>query len=241
MRFLRFAALATIAFTSLLVSSCLDGREEVWINADGSGRADFTYEIPAQAARLRGGVEGVDRLVAELLETVPSASHEVVQEDDRLRVRVKVAFQSPDDLKSITSSGTKTKNLASFDHMKGIFDVQRSFRTVDFTRTISPGKALPTIIIPPSELAGRKLTYIVHLPVVPTESTATKVENGGRTLIWERPLSGAVRQPIVVHFKAKIPIPPWLIAAAAAVLLLVVTAVVALVVRRRQRAGNSLR
>jgi hypothetical protein len=93
---------------------------------------------------------------------------------------------------------------------------------VDFTRTVSPGKALPSAFIPPSEFKNRKLTYILHLPVVPTESTADRFENGGLTQIWEQPLTSALRKPMVIHFKAKIPIPQWMIYSAIGLLIVVV-------------------
>jgi hypothetical protein len=242
MIFFRLTALAILAIVTPLLSSCIDGREEVWVNADGSGRADLRYEVPATAARLRGGEEGVRQLIADLLKDTPTATHEVVQEGDRLKIRVKMDFQSPGDLKSITSSSSaKQKAPASFQYLAGKFDVRRDFRTVDFTRTISPGKALPTVLIPPSEFKDRKLTYILHLPMVPSETTATRVENNGRTLVWEKPLSGDIRQPLVVHFKAKIPVPPWLIASAAGVALLLLSVPALLFVRKRQRAGTSLK
>lgn len=241
MTIFRLTAIAALAVLTVLLSSCIDGREEVWLNADGSGRADLVYEIPAAAARLRGGPEGINALIADLVKNTPSATHEVITEGDRIKVRVKLNFQSPNDLRSLTSSTAKQKAPASFDYLAGKFEVRRDFRTVDFTRTISPGKALPTVLIPASEFKGRKLTYILHLPMVPTETTATRVENNGRTLIWEKPLSGDIRQPLVVHFKAKIPLPPWLIAAAAGVVLLVLSVPALLFVRRRQRAGTSLR
>ena len=241
MSLFRLISLASLAILTLSLSSCIDGREEVWLNADGSGRADLVYEIPAAAARLRGGPEGINDLVAELVKDIPSATHEVVPDGNRIKVRVRLTFQSPDQLRSLASSQAKQKAPASFDYLAGQFEISRDFRTVNFTRTISPGKALPTVLIPPSEFKDRKLTYILHLPMVPSETTATRVENHGRTLIWEKPLSGDIRQPLIVHFKAKIPLPPWLIASAAGVMLLLLSVPVLLIVRRRQRAGNSLK
>ena len=241
MSFFRVTAIALLAMLTLSLSSCIDGREEVWLNADGSGRADLGYEIPAPAARLRGGPEGINELIADLVKNTPSATYEVIPDGDRIKVRVKLDFQSPDQLRSLASSQAKQKAPASFDYLAGKFEIRRDFRTVDFTRTISPGKAIPSVLIPPSELEGRKLTYILHLPMVPSETTATRVENDGRTLIWEKPLSGDIRQPLVVHFKAKIPLPPWLIASAAGVMLLLLSIPVFLLVRKRQRTGTSLK
>ena len=99
--------------------------------------------------------------------------------------------------------------------------MKRDLLDVDFTRTVSPAKALPVAFIPSSEFEDRKLTYIVHLPVPVVETNANRVEDGGRTLTWEQPLTAAIRTPIIVHFKAKIPLPPWLIAGIWGVVILI--------------------
>lgn len=209
---LRVLAAICIALLSLAVTSCLDGREEVWLNADGSGRARFTYDIPATAVRLQGGIPGVEKLIDSLLQDFPGSTRSVERHGDRLKVEVHLAFSSPDQIEKLGDSVGTSSAPKSFEHLAGIFDVRMHGLSVDFTRTVSPGKALPSAFIPASEIRGRKLAYILHLPVVPTESTATRTENGGLTQIWETSLSSAMRQPLVIHFKAAIPIPKWLIA-----------------------------
>lgn len=220
MTFFRTIAASCLALLCLAATSCLDGREEVWINADGSGRAHFTYDIPATAARLQGGIAGVETLIDSLLGDFPGSSREVTENGDRLTVDVKLPFSSPGEIKKLGDSVENASAPKSFEHLAGIFDVKMGFPSVDFTRTISPGKALPSAFIPASEIKGRKLTYILHLPVVPTESTATRAENGGRTQIWEMSLATAMRKPLVIHFKADIPIPGWVYASAVGVILL---------------------
>lgn len=216
----RAIAASCLASLSLAATSCLDGREEVWINPDGSGRAHLTYDVPATAARLQGGIAGVETLIDSLLEDFPGSSREVTEQGDRLTVDVKLPFSSPNEIKKLGDSVDGASAPKSFEHLAGIFDVKMGFPSVNFTRTISPGKALPSAFIPASEIQGRKLTYILHLPVVPSESTATRAENGGRTQIWEMPLATAMRKPLVIHFKAGIPIPGWVYASAVGVILL---------------------
>ena len=211
MTFLRAAALALSAIIALLLASCIDGREEVWLNADGSGRADLAYDIPATVAKFQGGVPGVEALLDDVLKDFPGATKEVTLESGRLKVRVRLSFASADEISKISTSIAGGKTPKQFEHIAGKFEVSRKLRTVDFTRTVSPGKALPTAFIPPSEFKNRKLMYILHLPVVPAESTADRSENGGLTQVWEQPLAAAIRKPMVIHFKAKIPVPGWLV------------------------------
>ena len=236
--FLRTVALAILALVSISLTSCIDGREEIWLNPDGSGRAHFTYDLPATAAKFQGGLAGVRELLDSLLVDFPSSTHEVTQQDDRLKVDVKLSFANPDEITKIRSAVSKSKTPESIKYLTGIFEVERKLRTVDFTRTVSPGKAFPTAFIPASEFANRKLTYILHLPVVPTESTADRSENGGLTQIWEQPLASAIRKPVVIHFKANIPVPRWLVALVGGVAILVAGSVIYLGMRMRRRFGS---
>lgn len=219
---LRLILAAALAFATLSLTSCLDGREEIWVNADGSGRADFTYDIPSAATRFHGGSQGVSDLLDSLLADFPDSTHEIEQHGNRLKIRVRLSFQSPAEISNLTSSVEDQKTPKAFEHLAGKFDVHRELRTIDFTRTVSPGKALPTAFIPSSEFDGRRLVYILHLPVVPEISTATRIENGGLTQIWDRSLAETLREPLVIHFRAKIPIPGWIYATASAVVLTVI-------------------
>ncbi|WAC18569.1 hypothetical protein OVA24_15150 [Luteolibacter sp. SL250] len=223
-----------LAAYALLLSSCIDGREEVWLEADGSGRAHFRYNIPATAAKFQGGTEGVEELLDSLLADFPGSTSEVLMDGDRLKIEVKLAFTSVEEISKVKSSIEGKRVPGSLEHLAGIFEVKREGLAVDFTRTVSPGKALPTAFIPSSEFRNRRLTYILHLPVVPQESTATRTENGGLTQIWDQPLSAAIRKPVVIHFKAKIPVPGWIIAAGAG-LASVMAGGVLLVVRKMRR------
>jgi hypothetical protein len=234
MRFRNFA-IACIAVLCTLLVSCIDGHEEIWLNADGSGHADLAYDIPANAAKFHGGAAGVQELVDSLLENQPDAFSEVVEKDGRLKVHVKVRFKSAGELSKLTHTTTEKKTPAAFENLAGKFELKRSLNQVDFTRTISPGKALPGGFIPAAQFKNRNLTYIIHLPVVPENSTATRTADGGKTLIWEQPLATAMRQPIVIHFKAAIPIPSWIFATAALAIAIFGLIVVKLLQRRRRR------
>ncbi len=231
MTLLRAITSALLAFAVLTLSSCIDGREEVWLNPDGSGRADFFYDIPASATRFHGGKKGLDDLLSSWLKDFPSSTREIVENGDRLGVRVKLRFQSTDQISKLADATDEVSAPKSFEYLAGQFDVRRSLTGVDFTRTITPGKAFPSAFIPADEFRNRKLTYILHLPIAAKESTADRSENGGRTLTWEQPLASALHKPIVVHFKAEI-IPAWLMILAGAIFILGATAII---IRLRKR------
>jgi hypothetical protein len=224
-----------------LLSGCIDGQEEIWLEADGSGRVEVSYSVPKAAARLQGGEAGVSEMVGKFLADTPtirSSSHRVTTEDDRLRVQVSATFDSVLDLKEF-ATGPATKALPSSARaLAGTVKIRTQGRTVDFERRIVPGSVLPGIgFLPTSNFQGRSLRYTVHLPTAPIESNATRTLNGGRSLIWEFPLADAIRGPITTRFVAKVPIPPWLIGACALLLL----SAVGLAVFAIRRLGKSSR
>ena len=217
------ARLLTAIFACLLVS-CIDSHEEIWLNADGSGRVDVRYSLPSAAARFQGGEAGVRRLIGEFLKKTPAistSSYEVVTDEDRLKIHLQATFDSAMDLKEISKGKSLEKLPSSATHLAGEMKVDLHGRTVDFTRTIAPGKALPgAIFLPPSQFQRRNLTYTIHLPAAASESNATRTADAGRTLVWDYPLATAIQNPVTLQFKAKIPIPAWAITAVTGVVLL---------------------
>jgi hypothetical protein len=206
---MRFLAIAAAG----LLSSCIDGREEVWLEADGSGRADVTYSIPSAAARLQGGETGIRRMIEEFLKNTPSISSSscaVTTEGDRLKVQVEARFDSALDLKNISAGSAIKKLPPAANGLTGEIQAEVRGLSVDFARTMRLGDALPGFqLIPASQLAGRNLTYIIHLPTAATDSNASRTENSGHTLIWEFPLSEALQGPITTRLTAPLPIPNW--------------------------------
>lgn len=208
-----------------LLVSCIDGREEFWLAGDGSGRAEIRYAVPATLARGCGGEKGLSKLLDEFIRETPTltnATRRVTCEGDHMVVDFRASFKSALDLIHAVSGDTA---LASGNlkpvvaPLIGHFDFQRSGLTVNLTRTVRPAKALPgSFLMPASQFDGRRLVYIVHLPMVAQESNATRTEDGGRTLIWDQTLQNGLKNNVILHFKGTVPIPWWLIAAAVLVL-----------------------
>jgi hypothetical protein len=221
MGFTRTFTRLVLVITAVMLGSCIDSREEIWINADGSGRVEVSCSLPAAAARLQGGEAGVKKLVSELLQKSPalkSSSCEVSTEADRLKIHVKAAFASALDFKKAADSASFKKLPPAAKKLKGEIKAQLRGLTLDYSRTIKAGEAiLGASFIPASQFKNRNLTYIIHLPVAASESNATSVTNGGRTLTWDFPLAQAIQRPVITRFTAKIPIPTWVIIVAAAI------------------------
>ena len=219
MNFLKAQTRILLLAVACQLTSCIDSREEFWLEANGKGRAEITYSLPAAAARMQGGESEIRAMITGFLNNTPeisASSHEVTTEGNRTRVKVRVSFDSALDLMD-AASGPAMRHLPSAaSHLAGQVKAEFHGRTLDLTRTIAPGKALPgSAFLPDSQFDGRRLVTVLHLPVPAAESNATRVENGGRTLIWDTPLAAAVRAPITTRFRMEIPI-PWALVSAIA-------------------------
>ncbi|HEY8960913.1 MAG TPA: hypothetical protein VIM57_01830 [Luteolibacter sp.] len=217
-----------------MLSSCIDGREEYWLSRDGSGVADVIYEVPSKAVALKGGDSAVQRLIEDWIAgtaEVRREACEVVTTGDRTRIHVRLAFGSALKLFELSKSGSGPGSPSlpgAFQHLVGVFDLRLRGRDVEFTRTVSPGKAfLNGLLVPKHETDGRRLVYTLHLPEPALESNATQTSDGGKTLVWDRPLADGLKQPFVTYLKTRVPVPYWMIASSAAlgmmVLLLIAT------------------
>ena len=78
------------------------------------------------------------------------------------------------------------------------------------------------------------MVTIIHLPSAASSSNASRVENGGRTLIWDTPLARALKSPVSNRFKIEIPI-PWKIVTTIALPLTLASGFVFLRIRNSRR------
>lgn len=205
-----------------MLSSCIDGREEYWLARDGSGVAEIIYEVPAKAAALKGGDLSLQQRIEDWIAATPEVRKEICQvttTGDRTRIHVRLAFDSVRKLAKLSNSEPEANSPGlpnAFRHLVGEFDFQMKGRDVEFTRTISPGKAfLNGLLLPKHETDGRRLVYTLHLPEPALESNATQTLDDGKTLVWDRALADGLKQPLVTHVKARVPVPAWLIASSA--------------------------
>ncbi len=205
--------LAVVCAAVSLVA-CIDGREEIWIERDGSGRLDLSYSIPASAALLHGGEAGVRQRLQDFLATataLSSSSAEVTAVGDRLGIRVRAAFDSALDLQEMIRHPQGRPLPAAATGLAGTVKLATRWLALDFKRTLTLSAALPgAALFPAAQFQNRKLTYILHLPESVTETNASRCEAGGRVLTWEIPLVDALKKPVTLHFTMPLPLPRWL-------------------------------
>jgi len=232
--------LGVLALACLLLPSCIDGNEEIRINADGSGTCVATYLVPVAAVAASGGQ---DKMRSQVEEWAASQDDlrldalEISEEGDRLRIHAALSFDSALALIDASSPEAMEKLPAAARALAGTLDFRMRGRQVELTRTVSPRAALGSAMLftSPGELANHRLTYQITLPTAPDSHNATRTVDGGRTLVWDYPLDEAVENSPTMNLVATVPIPWWLWLAAAVLLLAIVWGLIAIVRRLRRK------
>ena len=221
-----------------LLASCLDVREEYWFQRDGGGRADLTYAISAMVARLHGGEPAIRGMIDGFLADTPaitSSSYQITSDDKTMRVRLKLGFASARDLEKVVNGSALKHFPSAVSYLLGSARLDVRGASVDFSREMFPAKALPeAALLPDSQFAGHQLTYIMHLPGAASESNATSLSDGGRTLVWDVPLERALKAPVVTRFKTTVPL-PWGMVLAGSLALVPVGGLAVFIVRKARR------
>jgi hypothetical protein len=228
------------ALACLALSACFDIREEIHVHRDGSGRAALDYTIPRSALLLGGGKEGMEGKIRELVASQPKLRLDRVKVTeagaDEARIEVGISTDSMLSLLDLQESDAFKELPSAAGKLAGHIDFRLRGLDLHFARTVEVREALglAALAIGGEERAKRKLTYIVHLPRAASESNATSVADGGRTLVWEATLGEAIRGPLVTRFRAPLPI-PWYAHAAGAALVAGLAGWGLRIFRRRRR------
>lgn len=229
-----------IAATFLLAAclpSCIDTREEIWIAPDSSGAARINVSIPAVAAALHGGEEGVKKIIGDFVAATPAiTNHLLATEAAEGRLFVDLTFTFSNTLDLIAAiSGKAVESLPPAGaELIGKPEVGFHGLSVGFTRTVVLSNAIPgALFIPQRQLDGHSLTTIIHLPKAATAHNATSTKDGGRTLIWETTLAEALKKPVVTSFDMPLPI-PWALISLVVLLLVILVSALVLYLRRRK-------
>jgi len=221
----RFLLACTLA---LFLGSCLDSKEEIWLNADGSGAALITMQMPANIAKLHGGSSGIESTLIKYFESNPTYTGYTVEtfvEKERLEVKLAFTFDNALDLVDATTPGSLEELPPGAKNFMGEATIDFEGLDLVFNRRIELSKAIPgSIFFPSDRLQGHSVTTILHLPKPAKTHNATSTENNGKTLIWITPLADAFNRPVENIFTMPLPI-PWLTlsVSGALVLLLIVT------------------
>lgn len=230
------------AVLALVLASCFEGREEIWIDSVGGGRMKFDYVLPTRAVGPLGGERAIRDQIATILKAAPELQLNqltIVEANREYLVSLELSTDSMLSLVDLPEREAFAKLPPAATKIAGTFDLKIDGSDIVFSRVVDVGSALgfAALMISPEDRAERRTTYIIHLPTAATEHDATRVEDEGCTLIWDRTLGEALNGPTKMNFTSPLPI-PWTLLI---VVLLVLAVVLFLIVRwvRRRRSDRA--
>jgi len=209
----RFLFCLLIPIWGMMLTSCFEIHEELWLHQDTSGRAQMTCVVPSSALLMQGGKLGVERNIDAFFrdsKSFSSASRSVEElPGGRTRIQVSVAFDSALDLARLQNSPATQRLPSAAVHWMGSVSTRIEGLTLHLRHQRDLGTAVPMLkMLPPDSLRGGVVETTLHLPEAALRSNAPLVSDGGRTLAWRTSLAEAVASPIVIELSANIPI-PW--------------------------------
>lgn len=230
-------AQSALLLVILLLSSCIDIREEFWVFENGSARGDVTCLIPRAATLVAGGDKGIRKLVDELLGDDPNIDSyqlSIRQQGNRREIRIRFEVGQLMRLDRLRDTVQRNQELPEAVRlMVGSLDVQLDgLSAIEVKRVSSPGEAAPALKwLPAAELENHSLTKIIHYPYPVRSSNAHSTSEDGCTIRWNTPLKTAIERPVIYEFSVPLPIPwRWITAGGMAI-----TALLAWWWRRRKR------
>ena len=239
MQILRFVFLAILC---LCVQACIQGEEDIWIEANGSARVKAVYRVPAlllsesEAEEFRQTVEeevGANKNLRLVTNTVDTEQGKRVI---RLGIETDDITQLEHMLTEHGPSEVRTKADKILHAILGSIEIETQGLGAAVRREVDLKPLLDEYVgdRAPLLLSDAEFRYAVHLPRPAEESNAHGTGNEGRTLKWSYRLAELKGAPIVMTLKGSVPVPWWVYTVAVVVVGLVVWAVYC-VLRKRSR------
>jgi len=220
-----------MAMVLLLLNSCIDGEEEVFVHADGSASMKVKYQVPGMIF----SAEDADELVAIVGEEVGGndalrlITNRVDTEKGVRIIRIEVETDSVMELDGmfdgISPQGgvEQSKSDKLWRCLLGNMDVNVEGLSVGITREVDLEPLLNQYLGKKSAslLGESEFRYAIHLPETVGQSNAHEVTAGGQTLKWRYKLSECKKKPIVMDLQVPISLPWWVKTGACGLVLLV--------------------
>jgi len=215
-------SLIALAAVCMTLNSCLDGKEEYWFDANGSGRIESEYRLPGFAIASMGGEAELRSKIEAFFEkeaSITLVKLDIISQGAQTILQVEAQFDSIKDFANLFERKPPLEGEAKagdlpepLRNLLGDFDIKRQGLAIHFDRSITPSKLFGQGLLAPTanQLKGHNLQYIMHLPTLPTVHNAHQVSNEGKTLVWNFALQDAMKQPIKTNFRTPIPLPWWI-------------------------------
>ena len=221
----------------LLLVSCIEGEEEIWLEPDGSGRIEATYKMPTVVAQKIGDPEELVEILKNAAARDPHIELTSVSHQTR-RGGVTLKFSGTfDDLRKLATfpqrqlrdpaepdKRVKAEVLFGTTHLDISWRGLSYERQVDISWLLKSSPAAKSIVRVPALLGNSSFRYTLNLPTSARESNSTTQSQDGHRLEWLFPLKNHVQEPMHLTAEGDLPLPGtlWLIPLAVLVLLFLI-------------------
>jgi hypothetical protein len=221
----------------LLLVSCIEGEEEIWLEPDGSGRIEATYKMPTVVAQKIGDPDELVEILKNAAARDPHIELTSVSHQTR-RGGVTLKFSGTfDDLRKLATfpqrqlrdpaepdKRVKAEVLFGTTHLDISWRGLSYERQVDISWLLKSSPAAKSIVRVPALLGNSSFRYTLNLPTSARESNSTTQSQDGHRLEWLFPLKNHVQEPMHLTAEGDLPLPGtlWLIPLAVLVLLFLI-------------------
>ncbi|NWK57230.1 hypothetical protein HW115_16530 [Verrucomicrobiaceae bacterium N1E253] len=229
-----------LALAVLMLASCIDGEEEVFIHADGSAKMRVQYTVPGmmlsdlEADKL---VEIVDKAVREKA-NLSLVTNQVQSQKGQKIINIEIDAENVMELNDLLDEEETgedgeepTKAGKILQALLGEMQVSLDGLTAGVDRNVDLQPLFDQYLgkMGPSVLGESEFRYTVHLPKAAETTNAHQSLNEGRTLKWGFKLRETKQHPIHMQMRAPVPLPWWVFAALAVVVVLLVAGIYRLI------------
>ncbi len=208
-----------ILVIGMILSSCVEGEEEVWINADASGRFRAHYEIPKIALSQMAAPDDVIRALRKVDELEDGIEITTLSFEKRGSKAIFHLEANFDDARELLEMSERNEELfveetatdpKQIDAIAGDIEFAIKGLTPTFNRSISLNGLFPSMVSNrPKMLGSSNFKYTIHLPAKVKESNAHSISNDGRTVSWTFLLKEHFEVPMQMSFTSELPVPWW--------------------------------
>ncbi|MDA7880738.1 hypothetical protein N9A94_00350 [Akkermansiaceae bacterium] len=209
----------------LFLQSCIiEGEEEVWIEADGSGKVRVQYTIPSIFEKHLGNPNDYLKAIREIDEkeesvTITSLSYQATgakslfggpSKSFLLEATFKdiMEFAEVAERDFIEQTGANPDQIES---IAGKIDFEMNFLSPKVQRRVSLEQLLPPNIKKFPGILGRSnFKYIFHLPFPLEDTNAHFVSEDRKMAQWTFLLKEHTQTPLIMTMETTIPVPWWL-------------------------------
>lgn len=210
-------------FALLFLSGCVDYEEEMWLNADFSGRAAITISVREELVQGNTGLERdmSEEKIRRDLERIPGVkleSFKSFRDAGKRIAKLTIAFDSIEKITRHETSVTESSAVSFLGAIKverasGKVVLRRIFPVLPEARSQSWGKDLLMHGLGSLLLSNNYLSYKLHVPGEIITANTQRIDGTNKVVEWKFSLAQALREApaMTVEWERPFALALWLL------------------------------